>query len=99
MEFNKNNKELNYKEKIINKTFKILGIYEDCEMENDLDNFYTYIDRLCLEYLGIYKNTKNDSFFSLYNILSGLHEDKKINHKKVKSVVFHCINVIKSVGV
>lgn len=101
MAFNSYNTELteenlnSYLESSINKVFAILGIYEDCEKNNNFDGYYAYLTRITTEFFGIYKLFDNNTFFSLVGVLNGMKEDTEPNHKKVKSLTFHCISLIK----
>lgn len=80
------------KVKEINSIYKILVLYEDlCQNESNisLDGYLTYIDRLYVEWLG--KGNKE-----VYEILKGLSIlGKDAGHKRVKSLVFHIISIIK----
>lgn len=79
----------------INRFFAILGIYEDCERVGNYSSFYTYIDRLCVELSGCYSLFRLDIFISLLGLLQGLKDKENLNHQEVKSIVFHCISLIK----
>ena len=80
---------------LINKIFAILGIYEDCEEAEDFSNYNVYLDRVITELTGGYYVIGFENFISLTNILTGIKYSDEINHKKVKSLVFHCISIIK----
>ncbi len=84
-----------YLKSSINKIFAILGIYEDCEKNNNYESYYSYLNRIITEFIGIYKLFNNDTFFSLVGVLNGMKEDVEPTHKKVKSLTFHCISLIK----
>ena len=88
-----------YCESLINKIFAILGIYEDCENAGNFDTFSVYVDRVCLEIAGGYEVLGINNFLSLSNILAGIKESEELNHKKVKSIVFHCISIVKKTKV
>lgn len=79
----------------INKLFAILGIYEDCEKNNNFDGYYTYLSRILTEFSGFDKIFEMNFYISIISILMGMEEDKEPNHKKVKSMVFHCISLVK----
>lgn len=80
------------KTKEINSIYKILVLYEDlCQNDSTvtLEGYLTYIDRLYVEWLG--KGNKE-----IYEILKGLWIlGKDAGHKRVKSLVFHIISIIK----
>lgn len=82
----------------INRVYAILGVYEDCESENNFDNYYRYIKRLITELIGAYKILKIEQFLSLISIISGMQELKNLNHSDVKSMTFHCISILKKAG-
>lgn len=84
-----------YLDKLINKIFAVLAIFEDCEKNNDFENFEVYLDRVIIEVSGGFYIIGSSDFISLLNILSGIKNDKYINHKKIKSLVFHCISLVK----
>lgn len=79
----------------INKIFAILGIYEDCENSNNLEGYYIYLNRIITEFTGFNKLFQTNFYISILSILLGMLEDKEPNHKKVKSLTFHCISLIK----
>lgn len=79
----------------INKIFAILGIYEDCEKNNSFDSYYTYLSRTITELSGFEYIFQKNFFISIISVLAGMIEDKNPNHKKVKSLTFHCISLIK----
>lgn len=88
-----------YFDALINKIFAILGVYEDCDKIKDFSNYDIYLDRVLTELSGGYYVIGFDNFISLSNILTGIKYSDKINHRKVKSLVFHCISMIKKMKV
>lgn len=86
-----------YLDSLINKLFAILGIYEDCEKINDFSNYDIYVDRILTEITGCYYSIGFKNFLSISNILIGMKHTENINHKKVKSLVFHCISIINKI--
>lgn len=84
-----------YKELAINKIFAALGIYEDCVSQNDLSGYYRYLNRICTEFDGIYSMFGINTYLQLVGILQGMIKDEEPDHKTVKSLVFHCISIIK----
>ena len=95
-----------YMNGLIGKIFAILGVYEDCTDLNSYDIFDSYIFRVICELRGFYRLTNSTAFISLSSIFEDLHckvmedskkniEDRELTHKRVKSLVFHCISVIK----
>lgn len=94
-----NNEFNEYKSKLINKCFAILGIYEDCEKYNVFTSYISYIDRIKFELVGLHKNMEYIQLISIINILTGMQEIDSINHKQVKSLVFHIISTIQKMEV
>lgn len=79
-------------EKEISSIYKILVLYEEIEKNESLDNidsYLNYLDRLYVYWLGI-----GDK--EIYEIIKGLWTlGKNAGHKRVKSMVFHLIDIIK----
>ena len=91
-----------YLDGLIGKVFAILGVYEDCVQMDSFDIFDTYTYRVMCELRGFYEFTGSTSFISLSSILEDVRvqvlekkEDETLSHKRVKSLVFHCISIIK----
>lgn len=89
---------------LINKIFAILAIYEDCEKLNEYSTLSFYMLRVSSEIKGFSKIMKINSFISLCSILEDIREKislkelgdlKCINHDEVKSLIFHCISIVK----
>lgn len=89
---------------LINKVFAILAIYEDCEECNDYSMLSLYVLRVSSEIRGFSRLMNINSFISLSSIIEDMREKislKELNrvenfgHKQVKSLVFHCISIIK----
>lgn len=80
-----NNKE-------ISALYKILVLYEeviDDKSPINIDSYLNYIDRLYVYWFGIGKE-------EIYSILKGLWKlGANAGHKRVKSLVFHMIDIIK----
>lgn len=79
-------------EKDISSIYKILILYENIEnKENlvDIDSYLNYIDRLYVYWVGVGEQ-------EIYTILKGLWLlGTNVTHKRVKSMVFHMIDIIK----
>ena len=79
-------------EKEISSIYKILVLYEEIEKNKSLDNidsYLNYLDRLYVYWLGI-----GDK--EIYEIIKGLWVlGGNAGHKRVKSMVFHLIDIIK----
>ena len=88
-----------YLDTLINKLFAILGVYEDCDKIKDFSNYNIYLDRVITELVGGYYVIGESNFISLSNILTGIKYYENINHKKVKSLIFHCISIVKKMKV
>jgi hypothetical protein len=88
-----------YKSKLINKCFAILGIYEDCDKNKSYTPYLTYIDRVKIEFVGFSTNTNNIHLVSIVNILTGMQDVERLCHKDVKSLVFHIISIVQKMEV
>lgn len=79
------------KKEMISQIFKILLLYEDVyKKDNNITekDYIGYLDRLYVYWLGVGSS-------EIYNILKGLRIlGINANHKIVKSMVFHTINLI-----
>lgn len=79
------------KSREIDALYKILALYEDIGDEQspvDIDGYLNYIDKLYVKWLGIGNS-------DIYGILKGLWMLRdEVDHKRVKSMVFHMINII-----
>lgn len=60
-----------------------------------MSTLYTYLDRLIVEFNGTKYTLDVDTFVSLVSILAGIRNKGDITHKEVKSLVFHCISLVK----
>lgn len=85
----------NYKDLAINKVFAALGIYEDCAEQGDFSGYYKYLNRICTEFDGIYNMFGINTYLQLVGVLQGMIKDENPEHSNVKSLVFHCISIIK----
>lgn len=93
-----NSEKKKYIDFSINKVYAILGIYEDCELDNNFDNYYKYTKRLVTEFIGAYNLLDIQQFLSLVNIIKGMSESKELNHDDIKYITFHCISILKKAG-
>ena len=82
----------------INRVYAILGIYEDCELDNNFESYYKYTKRLVTEFVGAYNLLDIEQFLSLVNIIRGMSELKELSHSDVKYITFHCISILKKAG-
>lgn len=87
-----------YINKMINKVFAILGIYEDCEKISDFDTYQTYVQRVIIEMIGFSRNYPHPTLVSLVNLLTGIINVKDLTHRQVKSIIFHTISSLKKMG-
>lgn len=84
-----------YLDNLVNRIFAVLGIYEECVLDDKFDNYISYLDRVIVEISGVANTFKMNDFIGIVNILVGLQDLNILNHKKVKSLTFHCIDVVK----
>lgn len=87
-----------YINKMINKVFAILGIYEDCVNISNFETYQTYLKRIIIEMVGFSHNYPHPTLISLINILTGIMETENLTHKQVKSITFHTISSLKKMG-
>ena len=86
-------------EDIIGKTFKILPIWEDCAAEKeDFESFNSYLDKLITMLIGSNYIQKEEKIYSVLVMLKGLQQREDLTQRKVKSIVFHCIDLLKKVN-
>ena len=111
MEYNKykipisNKLLINYYNNLIKDFFKILPIFEGRDArtklviyspEESYIQYNKYISNFILEIKGAYiLFNDNPYFLKLLNILEGMLNSKIIEHAEIKSLVFHCIDIIK----
>lgn len=65
-----------YNKRSINKLFAALAIFEECEESNDMSPFYTYLDRLIIEFRGVKDIFDICTFVSIVAILDGLRKEE-----------------------
>lgn len=82
---------------MIDKIFKILPLKEDLDKGIIADNDFTiYLSRIIVEFSGTMETTKNEKLNEVISIFKGIRlEYKNLNHEEIKSMVFHCISLIK----
>lgn len=90
-----------YTEYLIDRLFEILYVYENCEKTGDFIFYKKYLYRIltetmgCAEMLEIAQVIDTNIIFSIQNILNGMYKEETTCHSNVKSLVFHCISLIK----
>lgn len=96
---------LDYFKKLPNKIFKILPIYEgkdiytnniNCDSITAYGNYQSYLDTFTIELSGasnIFPHTSK--FIEILALIEGMKTIKEYEHKKVKKIVFKCINKCK----
>lgn len=60
-----------------------------------MSSFYSYLDRLIIEFNGVKNIFDITLFMSIVGILDGMMNKQNLTHKEVKSLVFHCISIVK----
>ena len=76
----------------VNKLYATLCVFEDCEKKSDYETYHIYLKRLITEFTGIYNIFDVNVFLS---ILNGMILEENPKHKDVKSLIFHCISLLK----
>lgn len=83
-----------YYDRVINELFKILGIYESCEKDKDFYRYVAYLEKLIPQLSGSYEIFGTTVFITLVSTLNGMLDYESLTHKKIKSLVFHCIDLV-----
>lgn len=82
---------------MIDKIFKILPLREDLAKGIIMDyDFTSYLNRLVVEFMGMVDVTENRKLIEVVYIIRGIKlEYKNLNHEEIKTLVFHCISLVK----
>jgi hypothetical protein len=82
---------------MIDKIFKILPLKEDLDKGVIVDTDFTiYLNRLIVEFSGILESDENAKLKEVVSIIKGIKiEYKNLKQEEVKSLVFHCISLVK----
>lgn len=80
---------------VVNKIFKMLPIYENCELKSgNFEEYESYLDKVITMLIGSEFLFEDRAFLSIASILKGMQIRDDLTHKKVKSSVFHCIDIL-----
>lgn len=79
----------------VNKLYATLCVFEDCEKRSNFETYHIYLKRLITEFTGIYDIFDISVFLSVVGILNGMILEEDPKHKDVKSLIFHCISLLK----
>ena len=82
---------------MIDKIFKILPLKEDLDNGIIADSdFILYLNRRIVEFSGILESDESTNLKEVVFILKGIKiEYKNLTHTEIKSLVFHCISLVK----
>jgi len=82
---------------MIDKIFKILPLKEDLDKGIIVDTDFTiYLNRLIVEFSGILESDEKAKLKEVVSIIKGIKiEYKNLKQEEVKSLVFHCISLVK----
>lgn len=82
---------------MIDKIFKILPLKEDLDRGIIVDaDFTIYLSRIIVEFSGATEIAKNEKIKEVISIVRGIKlEYKSLSHEEIKSMVFHCISLVK----
>lgn len=85
-----------YIDGLISKIFKILPIYEDCLYNEDYDisQYDAYLNKILTMLIGSEYLYDGENFGDIVALLKGLQIRRDLSQKEVKSIVFHCIDVL-----
>lgn len=94
-----------YVDTFINSTFKVLPVAEGRDIitkkvvynkETAYEHFQNYLTTLINEVSGSYELFENNVYYLKFlNSLKGMKDIQINEHKKLKSLVFHCIDICK----
>lgn len=81
---------------LTSKIFKILPIYEDCLYNSDYDisQYETYLNKIITMLIGSDFLYQGENLAEIIALLKGLQIRKDLSQKEVKSIVFHCIDIL-----
>lgn len=79
----------------VNKLYATLCVFEDCEKKSDFETYHIYLKRLITEFTGIHSMFNVSVYLSIVGILNGMILEEDPKHKDVKSLIFHCISLLK----
>lgn len=88
-----------YIRQCINKVFKILPIYEDCEEQQNFKHYISYLDKLIVMFTGSELLFSQRDFVEIVSLIKGLQELQGLTKDKTKSIVFHCIDILERLRV
>ena len=80
--------------RLIDILYSILGNFEDCQKINVYTPFLTQCSRVSIQMLGMYKILGITNFLEINSVLVGMWEKKDVTHGQVRTMIFHCINLI-----
>ena len=82
---------------MIDKIFKILPLKEDLDKGIIVvTDFTIYLNRLIVEFSGILESEDSAKLKEVVSIIKGIKiEYKNLKQEEVKSLVFHCISLVK----
>lgn len=79
---------------LINQVYKVLCIFEQCELNKDYDAFFEYINKVAIVLLGNKALFDNTKYIFIATCLLGLSEKNITDHAQVKKIVFECTNTL-----
>ena len=83
-----------YIRQCINKVFKILPIYENCEEQQNFKYFISYLDKLIVMFTGSEILFNQKDFIDLVSLFKGMQQIEGLTKNTIKSTVFHCIDIL-----
>lgn len=85
-----------YIDRLIASVFKILPIYEDCAyaLNKPFEQYQTYLDKVITILMGAEQLYNGTVFIEIATMLKGLQIREDLSQKEVKSMVFHCIEML-----
>ena len=89
----------NYIDNRVNKIYAILGIFEDNQNKSNLKPYERYLERINKELKGAAAYLPSETWLELSNLIYGLAHTEAVTQPEVKSLVFHCIALVKKAKV
>ena len=85
-----------YIDRLIANFFKILPIYEDCiyTPEKSLEQYQMYLEKVITGLMGAERLYNGTVFIEIASLLKGIQVREDLAQKEVKSIVFHCIEML-----
>lgn len=91
-----------YIDDLINKVFKILPIFEECVQKSTNNKFVpylSYLDKIVTIMTGAEAIFQKKDFIILVSLFKGMQKRTDLTKTQIKSLVFHCIDILEKMKV